>query len=774
MASPESALRALAVGSAIGGLLVLLALWACRRRPRWAAGLAHQVVLLALTSLVLFVPLVWSPSPAVVAGFAIDHGEKFAAPPVAVAGPSFAIAKALLALWLAGVLVLGLRLGGRLWRVVRLERGARPVADPAWLAATDRVQRELRLRRRVRLLRSGDVAGPLAFGLRRPFVVLPAVGDSIPADLDPRLTLLHECAHIARGDTLAQVVADVVCALHWFNPLAWRARRQLEVLQENAADSRVVQAGVRPSDYGAYLLQLFRARVATRGVRPMRLAGVSPMAGEAPLTQRLRCLLARDRNHRALSPTMSRLITSLFALLLASLSVAQAVAVPARGSADDLAAKLAPLFAATMADRHIAGAAISVVQNGELVFANGYGLADGRRKRAVVADETVFRIGSVTKVVTGIAVMHCVDQGLLDLDADVNRYLREFLIPEQGFGPVRVRHLLTHTAGFDQLGIDRHVGTAEAVSPLGAWLKRNLVRIRPVGQVSCYDTYAITLAGYLVEVVSGLSYEDFLKEKIFAPLGMTRSGITVPAALRDDVAVGYEYRGEMVPQRWEFMNTAPASTVNSTVIDMAKLTGMLLGDGAYGGVRVLSAASARAMLTRQFADHPEHPGYGLTLFEDRNHGLPGFSHGGSMTGFGCLMYLLPDEALGVFVACNQESGHLAGAALDAVLETLVGDRLQTPSPPERAEGIDVAPLVGTYVYNCYSHTQPGGWAARPTQVTLDEAGNLRFREATFVPVGERLFVREDGARRMSFLLGEDGEVEHMVVGHNVFERRSGG
>lgn len=433
---------------------------------------------------------------------------------------------------------------------------------------------------------------------------------------------------------------------------------------------------------------------------------------------------------------------------------------------------LNPVLVNKMADFYVAGAAIAVVHGGRTVYVRGWGSAEVFEPRPVVPERTIFRIGSVTKVVTGVAVLQLVDRGLLDLDADVNRYLTAFQVPETFSEPVRVRDLLTHTAGFDQLGYGRHAATRDEVQPLATFLAGNLVRLRPPGVLATYDTYGITLAGYLVEVVSGQSFEEYLEEHVFRPLEMRRTGITVPGSRSADAAVGYEFRGEWFPQEWEFMNTAPASSVNSTVTDMANLAAMLLAGGEFHDRRILSEASARAMLHRQFGNDPRLPGFGLTFWEDRTFGIEAFSHGGSMTGYGCFLYLVPDHDLGVFVAYNQESDRLGNAAIDTLVRSFLPDARSDPEALPTLEGpVDASPFAGTYAESTYNHTRPelGGWRMRPFAITADEGGNLHLGDRTLRPVDRLVFQREDG-RLFVFREDTDGRVTHLLVRQKVYER----
>jgi CubicO group peptidase (beta-lactamase class C family) len=219
------------------------------------------------------------------------------------------------------------------------------------------------------------------------------------------------------------------------------------------------------------------------------------------------------------------------------------------------------------------------------------------------------------------------------------------------------------------------------------------------------------------------------------------------------------------------MNTDPASTVNATVVDMAHFAIMLLERGRFDGRQVLSETVVRAMFTRQFTNHPEHPGYSFTLFEDRSYGIPAFSHGGSMTGYGAFLYLVPEHRLGVFIALNQESGSLPHLVISRLVDSLfpghppvrrLRERLQTP--------VRVARFAGRYANSMYHHTDPTtGWRIRPIELTVDDKGLLVFDGAPAYPVGPLSFQRDDGVL-LSFVEDERGAIAHFVVNQTVYER----
>jgi CubicO group peptidase (beta-lactamase class C family) len=221
----------------------------------------------------------------------------------------------------------------------------------------------------------------------------------------------------------------------------------------------------------------------------------------------------------------------------------------------ELAAVIDPVFAAGMKQEQIPGAAFVLVQNGRVVLSKGFGLADVASGRTVEPDSTIFPFASISKVFTATAVMQLVEQGRVDLDTDVNRYLKDVRVPPTYPRPVTVAHLLTHTSGLDEVP-GRRVRDAAELMPLGRFLADRLIRVHPPGEVTSYSSYGMALAGLLVEDVSGRPFEEYLRSHIWQPLGMSRTFITVPSAFAADLATPYEMEGdELVPVPYELYQT---------------------------------------------------------------------------------------------------------------------------------------------------------------------------------------------------------------------------
>jgi CubicO group peptidase (beta-lactamase class C family) len=223
------------------------------------------------------------------------------------------------------------------------------------------------------------------------------------------------------------------------------------------------------------------------------------------------------------------------------------VSVPPRGDAShelthsDVEEFFDLLIKDQLAREDIAGAIVGVVKDGQVVIAKGYGYADVEKRVPATGDASLFRIGSISKLITWTAAMQLVEQKKLSLDEDVNTYL-DFKIPT-GFGkPITLRNLMTHTAGFEDTWRDLGVAEPQQLIPLETYVKTHMPkRIYPPGEVSAYSNYGATLAGYLVQRVSGETFEAYTSENIFHPLAMNRTTFAQPpsADLASLVSKGY-------------------------------------------------------------------------------------------------------------------------------------------------------------------------------------------------------------------------------------------
>src|SRR5690606_3876952 len=200
---------------------------------------------------------------------------------------------------------------------------------------------------------------------------------------------------------------------------------------------------------------------------------------------------------------------------------AQAPAAPRAIDADDLSAYVDGLVDAAMRRDGIAGVTVAIVDREGPLLLRGYGLAAQSPRRAVDAAGTLFRIASISKTFTYLLALQLVDQGRLDLDDPVNDHLPPALaLPDDGYPPVRVRHLLTHTAGFEDTAMGHlFVDRPERVLPMADYLQRHRPRrVRPPGTVAVYSNYSVALLGAMLAQVTGTGFDALAGQRLFGPM----------------------------------------------------------------------------------------------------------------------------------------------------------------------------------------------------------------------------------------------------------------
>lgn len=371
----------------------------------------------------------------------------------------------------------------------------------------------------------------------------------------------------------------------------------------------------------------------------------------------------------------------------------------------ELARFIDSLFSAQMTKEQIPGAVFILVQNGRVLYQRGYGFANLTDRKPVDPERTIWRLGSISKVFTATAVVQLADRGKYRLTDDVNRYLRKFKVPSTFREPVTFEHLLTHTAGFDEIRPGTRADTQAELLPLGDFLATKLIRLRPPGRVISYSTYGITLGGYLVEQVSGLEFETYLTRNIWRLLGMFRTSIVVPDSLRRDLAQGYELEnGANKPASWEWYHTTPASSINGTAADMGRFMIGHLQNGRYGKARILSETATRVMHRQHATSHPRLAGFAFGFYEGFTNGERLLQHGGNVEGFSAQMTLIPERGIGFFIATQHEPAQLKDVIQQALLDHYFALEKPKPATPMAGYRQRTQRFAGTYELNQFCHS----------------------------------------------------------------------
>lgn len=453
---------------------------------------------------------------------------------------------------------------------------------------------------------------------------------------------------------------------------------------------------------------------------------------------------------------MHRLASLALATALIATPVFPAAAAPKaaatsieRGKLAELPAFIDGVMAQQLATREVAGAIVTVVHKGRIVLNRGYGFADVAAGKPVDPQKTLFRPGSVSKLITWVALLQQVERGKVDLDADVNQYI-DYKIPPYNGAPVRVRDLLSHTPGMSDVG-DLTVDEVGKLKPYSEWLKTHIpTRQWAPGTEISYSNYGAALAGYIVERVSGEPYADYVERHIFAPLGMRSSYFRepLPAAVVSHMATGYKLTdGRLVAEPYElFSNVMPAGSGSSTGPDMARFIMAMLGDGKLGSARILTPKSVALLESNSIANAPHLPGMAHGFMVARESAPRMIGHGGNTGDFHSYLLLVPEADLGFFVSTTGGTGSYG--ARTELSDAIIG-RLFPQSPAPRWTGTGTPPAVGAYRMNRRDYTKP----ARPEydlKVSLAGPHGLTVvnqgKTSAWEQIGPALYEQVTGAR----------------------------
>lgn len=385
-------------------------------------------------------------------------------------------------------------------------------------------------------------------------------------------------------------------------------------------------------------------------------------------------------------------------------------ATPDAGSDPDaLFTALDDLVAARMAELRIPGVALGVIA-GDREHATGFGVTNVAHPLPVDS-ETLFQIGSTTKTFTGTAIMRLVEQGTLDLEAPVRTYLPDFRVADPKVSAeVRLKHLVTHTAGWsDGAGLRETGDGDDALARLVAGLAER-PQIAPLGEYFSYNNGAVCLAGRVIEVVAGQTYEAAVRDLVLTPLGLSHSYFFPEAIMTRAFAVGHDVAHDdphaqpFVLEPWALPRSAnPAGGLIASLNDALRYARFHLGDGRVDGERVLSAGSMRRMQT-PLGPGGSTPGMGAVriaaigvnwMLWSRG-SVQILSHPGGTNGQQSILTLVPQHGFAVSLLTNAQLGIVLGFEVtDWVLERFLG--LQPPQlaivPVDRAR---LAEYVGEY------------------------------------------------------------------------------
>lgn len=432
-----------------------------------------------------------------------------------------------------------------------------------------------------------------------------------------------------------------------------------------------------------------------------------------------------------------------------------------------------------MAYRALPGVAVGLIHDQKLVYSRGFGFAD-EKKAKPVTPATLFRMASHTKLFTAIAILQLRDQGKLRLDDPVSRHLPWFAIQPatDDDGEITIEHLITHGSGLpreaatDYWNDFRFPTKAEVMKTVST----QKAAFAPDTRWK-YSNLAVSLAGYIVEQLSGESYDAYMEKNIFRPLGMSSSSIGVPESRRGDLALGFGRRmpdnsRKLMPLT-DCRGIDPAAGLTSNVEDMARFVALQFRGGKAGGSQILKGSTLREMHRVRMLENNWQSGNGLGFAVRRNKEKTWVGHGGSLAGYKTQTWANITDKVGIVVLTNGDDSRpdaIASRGLDLIGEAIA----KAAAPPAKPPLWDVSwsRFAGLY-RTLWGDSQVV--ELNNSLVMFDPTGDDPSAQQKLIPQGNGVF-KLDGPTgggaigELVTFLEENGRVTGMRIGYGVSQR----
>jgi CubicO group peptidase (beta-lactamase class C family)/D-alanyl-D-alanine dipeptidase len=442
--------------------------------------------------------------------------------------------------------------------------------------------------------------------------------------------------------------------------------------------------------------------------------------------------------------------------------------VPPRRDYDGVSAVLTRFIAVQMAEQRLPALSIALVDGQTTVWARGFGYADPADSVPATA-ETPYRVASVSKLFTDLAVMQLVEAGRVALDTPITRYVPE-IHPADPFGdPITLRELLAHRSGLvREPPVGNYFDPASPTLEATALSLDSTTLVYAPGSRTKYSNAAVTLAGYIVERVTGEPFADHMRRAVLEPLGMRNSSFDPSPDLRRRRARGTMWTtdGRTFPAPTFRLGLVPAAELTATMLDLGRFLSALFAGGRGERGRIVAESTLTAMWGVQFDGAGQPSGYGLGFVVSQLDGRLRIGHSGWHYGFATELAALPREKLGVAVSLTVDASNAVSRRIaDAALRLMVAAKERHPLPPLETTAPLLPGLAARFA---------GRWEGARHTVDLEDRhdtlwmqaltggfpGPLRARGDTLVAdgrlvYGERLLPAREAAGQLVLLAGGD-------------------
>jgi CubicO group peptidase (beta-lactamase class C family) len=447
-------------------------------------------------------------------------------------------------------------------------------------------------------------------------------------------------------------------------------------------------------------------------------------------------------------------------------------------------------FAREMETFGVHGAVMIMVKEGEISFIKGYGYADASEGTPFDPETTILRSGSIAKTLTATAIMQLAEDGKLDLDADVNTYLSRFKVPDTFPEPVTTRHLINMTGGFDTRMVGIRAENANEIQPLGDYLAERMpARVLPPGRYRRYNDHELALAGYIIEEVTGISYEAYVRQHIFEPLDMVNSTILLPNDQIIHAARGYPVGGgpeDAYPLSYYYLHNAPGTGFNSTASDIANFLIAHLEKGKYvhnnGSSRsILQPETMDAMHQTAFTYHPKMLGQANTFDEMSYNGQRYLRKSGGAPGMHNNLLLFEEQGLGFYLFYNSDGTGLRNEWTEEILNMVLPEPKVIPvihkATPDSTN--DLSSYAGEYlkisdetsvrtIVQIQALVNPDLWV----RVNDNLDGSVNINGQRYIEIESGLFQNPTSGRYSAFEIDRKGQATYLFQERTPYERVS--
>lgn len=444
-------------------------------------------------------------------------------------------------------------------------------------------------------------------------------------------------------------------------------------------------------------------------------------------------------------------------------------------------------FNENMDKYNVPGVSVSIIKDNKEVLCKGYGYSDLSKEKKVDPYETTFPLASGSKLFTATAIMQLYEQGKIELDSNIEEYITPYKIVNNFDKSVTIRQLLTHSSGLDESSeLNSKTINKDDIKSQEYYMDTHTpVVIKEPGSVCRYSNEGYNLLGYIVERVSGMSYEDYIKENILEPLEMNASSVR----LYDDkvLSKGYMYDDETYNEfQLLYQYASGSSGIITTAADMENFMAAYLNKGSYNGASILNEKTCEYMMKKQFANAEDFAGMGFGFVRSNRNGQRIIKHEGALPGYTTTTFMLPDKKLGISILTNSLSA-LPFNFEDEFLNYFYpcnNNKYLNAVNDNSSSSIDLSKYEGTYrSYDGVSVTNlmKIGGITEDMVIKDNKDGTLTLNEWTtekekiktrLVPVDNNKFLREDGKGFFEFRTDNKGNVSYAFndISFNSFEK----